>query len=123
MKRLFLILLVALLPLQYVWAAAAAYCDHEAGASQHFGHHSHQPHNGEQANAQPDDHAHPAKDHKPAKVHADCASCQFGHQATLPTASLAALPVARAAWPPAAVLLFTSYIADGPKRPDWTTPA
>ncbi len=119
MKRLFLILLVAMLPLQYVWAAAAAYCDHEMGATQHFGHHSHIPHDGAAA----DDHDRPAKDHKPAKVHADCASCQFGHQATLPAGSLAALPPVRAAWPPSSLLLFTSYIADGPKRPDWPLPA
>lgn len=40
MKRLFLIILLAVLPLQISWAAVAVYCGHEQGkAGQHFGHH------------------------------------------------------------------------------------
>lgn len=44
MRRFFLILLVMLLPLQSVWAAAAAYCGHEQrpAAQWHLGHHQHQ---------------------------------------------------------------------------------
>jgi hypothetical protein len=45
MRRWFLVLLLVLLPLQSVWAEAAAYCQHEsqlAGAStSHWGHHEH----------------------------------------------------------------------------------
>ncbi|MDH4463487.1 MAG: hypothetical protein QE290_05540 [Acidovorax sp.] len=45
MRRWFLILLLVLLPLQSVWAEAAAYCQHEgqlAGDStSHWGHHEH----------------------------------------------------------------------------------
>ena len=45
MRRLVLILLVALLPLQFAWAGAAAYCQHETGAAaNHFGHHEHVHH-------------------------------------------------------------------------------
>jgi hypothetical protein len=43
MRRLFAILLLAVLPFQLAWASAAAYCEHEAGAVavSHFGHHMH----------------------------------------------------------------------------------
>ena len=43
MRRWFAILMLALLPLQFSWAAVAAYCGHESGdAAQHMGHHEHQ---------------------------------------------------------------------------------
>ena len=42
MRRLVLLLVVLILPLQLAWGAAAGYCQHEAGPdSQHFGHHEH----------------------------------------------------------------------------------
>jgi len=43
MNRFFVLLLAMLLPLQFAWGAAAAYCQHETttqGAA-HFGHHQH----------------------------------------------------------------------------------
>ena len=45
MRRLLLILLLAFMPLQSIWAAAAGYCSHEEtpGAA-HFGNHVHQHH-------------------------------------------------------------------------------
>lgn len=51
MRRWLLTLLLVLLPLQSVWAEAAAYCRHERGAAnglsmlsaeRHWGHHEHQ---------------------------------------------------------------------------------
>lgn len=41
MKRYFLIFLLMLLPLQFTWAIAGAYCAHEEAAAPHFGHHVH----------------------------------------------------------------------------------
>lgn len=43
MRRLVLILVTVLLPLQLAWAAAAAYCQHEgtSKSATHFGHHQH----------------------------------------------------------------------------------
>lgn len=42
MRRLLAILLLVLLPLQFTWAAAAAYCQHETGVvASHLGHHEH----------------------------------------------------------------------------------
>jgi hypothetical protein len=43
MRRWFAIILLALLPFQFTWAAVATYCGHESDAqAQHFGHHEHQ---------------------------------------------------------------------------------
>ena len=43
MKKLFLILMLFLLPLQYTWAMVASYDTHGAQDTQaHFGHHEHQ---------------------------------------------------------------------------------
>lgn len=41
MRRVLLMFLLVLLPFQYVWAAAAPYCQHEQTAAQHVGHHEH----------------------------------------------------------------------------------
>ncbi|GAB3757914.1 hypothetical protein GCM10028796_02750 [Ramlibacter monticola] len=40
MRRLVLLFLTLFLPMQLVWAGAAAYCHHESGG-EHFGHHEH----------------------------------------------------------------------------------
>lgn len=64
MRRLIALLLLLLLPLQFAWAAAGTYCQHESGdQSWHFGHHAHL-HDDEPADA-------------PSGTHSDCASCQF----------------------------------------------
>lgn len=47
MRRLLLVFLSILLPLQFAWAGAAAYCAHEstdlpAAMTDHFGHHTHE---------------------------------------------------------------------------------
>lgn len=46
MRRLIAIFLLALLPLQAVWAAVEPYCLHESSESKssHLGHHTHQHH-------------------------------------------------------------------------------
>lgn len=44
MRRLILVFMMCLLPLQWSWAAAASLCSHEAGQEWHFGHHEHQHH-------------------------------------------------------------------------------
>lgn len=42
MRRILVVLLLSLLPFQFVWGAAAGYCLHEQGAGvKHFGHHAH----------------------------------------------------------------------------------
>ncbi len=43
MTRRFILFLALLLPLQFAWANAAAYCEHETNPAhtRHFGHHTH----------------------------------------------------------------------------------
>lgn len=68
-RRLFVILLMIVLPVQFTWAAASGFCGHESGiAAKHFGHHEHK-HSGQ---AQ-------TKETKAASLsHADCEMCHFG---------------------------------------------
>lgn len=110
-KRLVLVFLMVLLPLQSVWAVASAYCQHEQGAAaQHFGHHEHQ---------------HQAADKdslaggSAASFHADCAFCHLGcvGVATSSPDLLPPVPASAAASPDDAFLL--SIFPEGPERPKW----
>lgn len=102
--------MLMVLPLQYSWAAAAVYCEHDQEHSVHFGHHGHE-HQG-QAD-QPDDQG------KTGKVHSDCEYCHFSCQAPfLPVLPDLALADGEIRLKPVR-LSYTSYIPEGPKRPDW----
>ena len=86
MRRLFMIFLLVLMPLQLSWAAIASYCQHEIGAAaKHFGHHDHQHKTADGKDASSD----------PAKTTGgdpDCASCHAGCLSALPGAvTIAAL--------------------------------
>jgi hypothetical protein len=108
-KKLFLIFLLALLPLQYSWAAGAAYCQHEQGRVTHFGHHGHR-HQAKGDDAKGQD--------KASAVHNDCNICQFSCQApflqTQPNLNVLALK----AYPQAPPFFYFSHIPAGPIRPD-----
>lgn len=110
MKKLILIFLLCIVPLQFAWAAAGAYCQHEQGtSSSHFGHHAHS-HDGK----------HDAADGKTkaGKVHLDCSSCHAsGGAILLGDATLAPLPCAPTYAEPRPIS-YSSFIPDGPRRPD-----
>ena len=111
MRRWLILVFALVLPLQFAWASASAYCQHESGEqqSQHFGHHFH-AHKGE---------AKKAADNK-FTADADCGSCHASCSvaiAALPSAHAvaAASPAAKvAASPP-----FSSALARAPDRPQW----
>lgn len=111
MKRFFLIFLLMVLPLQYSWAAAAAYCQHENEPTTHFGHHSHQHQS--QAETEPS-----GDENDLAQVHNDCGVCQFAGQATFLTALPKVLAPPGAFAAPPLFVSFNSHIAEGPRRPD-----
>ncbi len=69
MRRLLMILMLMLMPLQLSWAAVASYCQHETGvAASHIGHHEHE----HQANAvEPD----PDNAKSLGTLDADCGFC------------------------------------------------
>jgi hypothetical protein len=111
MKRVFLILLLMIMPFQMSWAVAAGYCQHEQGkAAQHFGHHEHQ-HQASDAGRQ---------DKGGDKYHDG--DCSYHHLSAIKSLCSAvpaiasvpcALPVALISPP------FDSHIPDGLIRPDW----
>jgi hypothetical protein len=74
MRRILVILMLMLLPFQFVWGAAAGYCQHEQGADVgHFGHHVHK-HQGKMLKA-----GDPTPDKKniAGSDDPDCASCHL----------------------------------------------
>ena len=100
MRRVLLILLMFVLPLQLVWAAAAVHCQHETGLdSGHFGHHQHDH---EHAAVHPvGDGGDHTDDSQPGlDTDADCAGC-LGH-GSVAVISLPGLPAHAAAQGPAA---------------------
>lgn len=110
MRRILLIFLVALLPVQLAWAATAAYCQHESAMlSQHFGHHQHE-HNADTGGKAP----------KKSALDVDCSICHAASvQAALPAqtrvVSADALPAM--GWPHEQA--FSSESARAPDRPQW----
>jgi hypothetical protein len=108
-KKLLLIFLLIALPLQYSWAAAATYCQHEKAHPTHFGHHSH--HHQAQAD-EPD-----TKSNSP-KFHSDCGYCHLSCQATILSIATDFMVPEALAPPNALTPSFSSYIPEGPKRPD-----
>lgn len=110
MRRWLLIFVLALLPLQFSWAAVARYCGHEnaaPGSGTHFGHHPHE-HTAAPADAKL----------VGAEVDDDCASCHLGCAQPIPVDPFSAMPslspprIARPdAMPP-------SHVPPGLERPD-----
>jgi hypothetical protein len=78
MRRLLLTVLLALLPLQFSWAAVASYCAHksESQKSRHLGHHQHHDH---AAASWADDRS---PDKAGATMDVDCGHCH-GHCAAM----------------------------------------
>lgn len=116
MRRFALIFLMLLLPLQSVWAAASAYCQHEQGvATQHFGHHTHQ----HQASTDGND----GTGKSPLNVHADCSichlSCPAAAESVRSTIVTASGSLAVADQPDA----LSSVFPDHPERPKWVPAA
>lgn len=125
MQRLILILLALVLPLQFAWAGAAAYCRHEvaaASAKGHLGHHEHQHKanggNQDKAAGQAGD---KAQDN--AKLGVPDPDCGVCHIASLPFAradapdvqAIRRVELARPAPQPG----FSSHSARAPDRPQW----
>ena len=112
--------MLALLPFQFVWGAAASYCQHEQGAGAgHFGHHVHK-HQSKTLNA--------SSESTPDKKNVvdddpDCASCHLScvspvTQATPTFASDPAEPLRAAA-----ARGYPAHIPYSIERPNWTLAA
>lgn len=126
MRRWLALFLFVLMPLQFTWGVAAAYCGHEGGPersrepsslSAHFGHHEHQHESAAAADPQADK-LKLGKQGSPLPDN-DCDYCHLG--AAKPLALVPAplpLPGAQTlvdtAEPP-----FSSRAPDHPDRPNW----
>lgn len=110
MRRFVLLCMMMLLPLQWSWAAAAAYCAHETGgAAQHMGHHEHQ----HQAGAEEQSKV-PAK----TAVDNDCGVCHLSGLHWLDAASHAVLALTAPLPLHEPGVFFRSFVPSGPERPD-----
>jgi len=111
-KRLVLILLLVVTPLQAAWGLAGSYCPHDerSADTQHFGHHVHQ----HQAADQND-----VGDPTATSSDTDCISCHLGcvGVAISPAPVLLSTPASSAVAPPARFPL--SVFLQGPERPNW----
>jgi Protein of unknown function (DUF2946) len=116
MRRWLAILMLALLPLQFSWAAVAAYCGHETGQhAEHLGHHEHR-HTG-QSHADQDRAA--TDQNAPAGFDFDCGHCH-GTFASMsaPVGDLS--PLALASHPATLVESTLRTLAQSPpERPQW----
>ncbi len=113
MRRALLIFMIAMLPIQWVWAAAATTCQHDNCASTaHFGHHAHNHDAGKTAGASSGEPGLPGSDH------ADCGVCQLSAAKTCGgstwQADSGSVPVRTVT----AMLLFDSHIPSGLERPN-----
>lgn len=113
MRRLLIVLMLAILPFQFSWAAAASYCRHETGgvATGHFGHHRHRL---ASASAQV------AKDNKSKMLSGSDCDCSFCHL----SAVIVPAPLLQVSSPLSGTALlyiepsYLSHIPSGPERPD-----
>ena len=110
MKRLALVLLILMLPLQFCWAGVSAYCKHESGtAAQHFGHHDHQ----HQKSIDTGD------DGAQSKAHPDCGYCHFAHSYAVPPSVSVPVSACNAAAIAPQHNTQASFVPEGPDRPNW----
>ncbi|WP_367576081.1 cation efflux protein, CzcI family [Noviherbaspirillum album] len=111
-KKLLLILLITFLPLQYAWAAAAAYCQHEQETQQtsHIGHHTHQHQSTDEEVQEPN---------KSKQVHSDCGVCHFSAQVSFLATFVSGVPPNDVVHIAPLSPSYSSHIPDGPHKPDW----
>lgn len=123
MRRLLTIVLLALLPFQFSWAAIASYCEHEsnAGQAQHLGHHEHpsHAHSSAPADTDIDIDIDSVQDKAAAAMDADCGHCH-GHCAGMLFAQDPAACGVESVRPDAAVQATLNALAPTPpERPQW----
>lgn len=116
MRRLLIIFMLILLPVQITWAGVSAYCKHESGvAAKHFGHHEHEHQAQEKESKQSS---------STFKFDGDCGVCQFGGIgfASISSVSIATLPP-QVELNEISTDLVSSYRPDRPERPKWVRAA
>jgi hypothetical protein len=118
-RRFLAIVLLAMLPLQFSWAAVASYCEHETQGTGHFGHHEHEHHADAGPNAEPAAEADAPGDKAPGAMDLDCGHCH-GQCSVMPTLS-AKIPGTLSTAPPSAFANEAggAHAPARPERPQW----
>jgi hypothetical protein len=113
MHRWFLIFLLALLPVQWTWAAVSSYCQHESTpVRQHIGHHV-DKHSGAQSDADS------ASTAEASSVENDCGVCHANCAVALQSALPALNPNSTPRWMDAHSTWHSTQYRDAPDRPRW----
>lgn len=117
MRRVLLVFLLVLMPIQFAWSSVASYCGHESGvAAKHVGHHAHE-HDGAKTPdmqkkvgsiAVPDD---------------DCSTCHTSAPSPPPADFEVESRAPHFATPLLEPTPDSSAIADTPDRPNWSLAA
>ena len=121
--RIFAIVLLTFLPLQFSWAAVGSYCGHETQAGvEHFGHHDHQHHASSdrvELDANVDVTLDIVDGKAPGALDLDCGHCHGTCSMMLNL--LSALPGALSTAPPIASLDGSggAHAPTRPERPQW----
>jgi hypothetical protein len=115
MHRFVVLFIALLLPFQFVWGAAAAYCEHAATVetAKHFGHHEHVHTADLKADPKQVVDTKLVGDNDCGTCHATCSAIANGAPAGMPGPELGTRPVF-----PAAQRL-PSALARAPDRPQW----
>jgi hypothetical protein len=132
-RRFLIVFLLAMLPLQFSWAAVASYCAHETQGAGHFGHHEHDHAHHVSASSDvgpaaaltpdasptPDETGGAEADKAPGAMDLDCGHCHGTCCVMLPLPL--GLPGALSTAPPGAALDETdgSQAPTRPERPQW----
>lgn len=118
MKRLALLLVLIVLPLQATWAAVSAYCTHENGvSSQHFGHHFHK----HRASASDLSGGDPSRGNSGPDN--DCGFCHLNLKLAHSTLSMPQADVDPQLDGCSRLDLYSSFVPQGPERPKWCVSA
>lgn len=114
MRRFVLICVMLLLPVQWTWAAAAAYCAHESSpaAARHFGHHEHVHKSSSTESSKQGQSA------KTGALDLDCEYCHLSAAQWLPALHDIVPPTLGASFELQDPTLVGSHIGSGPERPD-----
>lgn len=117
MKRLLIIFMLIVVPLQLSWAAAAVYCKHETNPKTvHFGHHEHQ----HVASA---DELKTDTPKSASAVDGDCTSCHLGGVALLTITPVITFDALSTSLIIADNSLLASSRPSRPERPKWAVAA
>lgn len=113
MRRWLIVSLLLLMQVQFVWAAAAAYCGHEpsTAASAHFGHHEHRHQGVDRAGSD-------AAGGGIASLHPDCGTCQLGASVNLPPPAIAIAELLEFQFRCDLSPGYASHVTSTPERPD-----